>query len=923
MNEWTGEVPFTTSVTTWTSTSQSYSLSPTYLPGESYSYTTARGDEYDYAIPVGKAAFTTTVTSTTTVDTLGVTWWSNPPPTCTPKDKRGCTRGPNCDKCTVQGGTVRVLFWPPTTSPSGPSNATRTQLYSNDTTLPVSPVTAMFGTYTLTSPSVYVSFETAYAMNDCKQTVGSARTGALLAMDPKSLSTLQASLDYFDVTTSGYTTTFYQSAWFNPNDFTGLPPVSAYVNQPSCFAIPCYTIYPDYHPQLALPPQMRAMDPAWKSCALDWEGAWDPPIALHAQETMDAVTTSIAPAYTTPPSPQSVINGPARSTTAPSSIAVADPETLAAGDLSLGEVSADSQTNPTPIGSDPSIASAETSTADPKTIVSASFSQSTQATSSIVQVVTTLQVAPVPSKVTGEPSIVGYPSNTGTSSEMAADPAAQSRDSSATQQPSVEPWSNPTIGTTVSPSLAGLEGPATAQSSFPPPDSDTQPEAASSQGTETESPSPIVVAGQTVETAPNDGLAVAGKTISAGGQPLTVSSVIYSAVSGGGLAVASNSYVAASSPSPTNAYEVLSAAQATTPQVVTLTGADGEHYSVEQVSGGFETDGSNTVFQGQTASLSGLGYYISAGLNGQIFGENSAYPTATAVISASGTLTGAFFTQGSDSYIAYRTGSAGSSWVEIQGAGSSTIAALGQAVTLPGEQIASVQGDGNLIVGSATVQLSPLPASDASPVTVAATSSSEAVLTLGSTTLTARQQRSGVVAFGSQFVTPGGSAFVQDGHTISAATNGIVEDGSTIAFTTLASSATATVQAELSLGSVIVTAAADGPGTFALGDTTLSAGGSALVSGGHTLSAVSGGLVEDGRSGAFHTMTVSLPQVEASGSEAPSTLPQVTAGPSMGGEAPGADAGSSATSTSDAAVLWRRPSWSFLPLGLLACTFFA
>ncbi|KAK5746813.1 hypothetical protein LTR17_000443 [Elasticomyces elasticus] len=173
----------------------------------------------------------------------------------------------------------------------------------------------MLGNRTLTSPSVYISFETAFATNDCGQTLGQAYPGALLPLDPDSLFSIQGQHDYFVATTDGHLSTFYQSAHFNFDDVTGLVPASVYTAQPSCFAAPhgCYTIYPDYSPVLVLPPEIRGLDPAWRNCALDWHGAWDPPVALTPQEVVASVTEpSIL--MTTAATPQGGISSPAQRT---------------------------------------------------------------------------------------------------------------------------------------------------------------------------------------------------------------------------------------------------------------------------------------------------------------------------------------------------------------------------------------------------------------------------------------------------------------------------------------------------------------------------------------------------------------------------------------------------------------------------------
>ncbi|TKA31230.1 hypothetical protein B0A54_15285 [Friedmanniomyces endolithicus] len=172
----------------------------------------------------------------------------------------------------------------------------------------------MLGNQTLTWPSVYISFQTAYATNDCGHTVGQTFPGALLPVDPSSLYSMQGDFDYFVATSSGQLSTFYPSARFNFDDVTGLVPVSVYIAQPSCIAYGCFTVYPDYAPVLVLPQQVRDFDPAWKSCALDWRGAWDPPVALTPQAVVASVTMPGIVVTTSAAAPQSGISAPAQQT---------------------------------------------------------------------------------------------------------------------------------------------------------------------------------------------------------------------------------------------------------------------------------------------------------------------------------------------------------------------------------------------------------------------------------------------------------------------------------------------------------------------------------------------------------------------------------------------------------------------------------
>ncbi|KAK1808199.1 hypothetical protein LTR12_017440 [Friedmanniomyces endolithicus] len=281
---------------------------------------------YEYAIGTGKPRVVANILYDYSLEQSRR--WTDAPPTCTPSNWVKCTKGSDAQRCaiqdaghqrcTVQGGTVRLFWWPSlststadaTGSPLGTRN--NTGAYQG-TSLATAPHTtapfAMLGNRTLTWPSVYISFQTAYATNDCGHTVGQTFPGALLPVDPSSLYSMQGDFDYFVATSSGQLSTFYPSARFNFDDVTGLVPVSVYIAQPSCIAYGCFTVYPDYAPVL-----VRDFDPAWKSCALDWRGAWDPPVALTPQAVVASVTMPGIVVTTSAAAPQSGISAPAQQT---------------------------------------------------------------------------------------------------------------------------------------------------------------------------------------------------------------------------------------------------------------------------------------------------------------------------------------------------------------------------------------------------------------------------------------------------------------------------------------------------------------------------------------------------------------------------------------------------------------------------------
>lgn len=81
-----------------------------------------------------------------------------------------------CGRCSIEGGTVELLYWPPATSSMG-ANVSVT----GERKL----VAATLGT-TLTSPTLYVSYHSLYATDACGNKVGSSLFDKIIAIPPES-----------------------------------------------------------------------------------------------------------------------------------------------------------------------------------------------------------------------------------------------------------------------------------------------------------------------------------------------------------------------------------------------------------------------------------------------------------------------------------------------------------------------------------------------------------------------------------------------------------------------------------------------------------------------------------------------------------------------------------------------------------------
>ncbi|KAK3676182.1 hypothetical protein LTR78_003932 [Recurvomyces mirabilis] len=183
---------------------------------------------------------------------------------------------------------------------------------------------------------VYLSFKSVWAVNSAGSTVGTPRAGSLVPMP---------SSEVYSVCTKQAGQAAYS---YNFNDFSGYVPASAWNCQPYCEMVwneyasghggPSQQLPDDtpeglaavmrpgpgdfyvndklvfekeggycgqfpyqswYKPYIAVPPQVRALDPAWGSCVLAFEGWYDPPTAL-TQQTSEILPSSpsAAPAST-------------------------------------------------------------------------------------------------------------------------------------------------------------------------------------------------------------------------------------------------------------------------------------------------------------------------------------------------------------------------------------------------------------------------------------------------------------------------------------------------------------------------------------------------------------------------------------------------------------------------------------------------
>lgn len=217
--------------------------------------------------------------------------------------------------CLIGGGPVRLAYFPVTTTNGDLCLGNGSTITSMD-----GPSTIDALGTTLTSGSVYLSFQTLYAYQDGFDVrIGPNFTDFILPLPSSAISTQCGG--WFSAQGAGTAV--------NWADFNSPVPASAYACENRCttelsyivvngtghrYTPPpqCYTIWDDFNPALAVPTEARDLVPEWSTCSF-WDAVlpnflFDPPIALRpagaiASATLpgsgEVTTTSASPASTT------------------------------------------------------------------------------------------------------------------------------------------------------------------------------------------------------------------------------------------------------------------------------------------------------------------------------------------------------------------------------------------------------------------------------------------------------------------------------------------------------------------------------------------------------------------------------------------------------------------------------------------------
>ena len=187
-------------------------------------------------------------------------------------------------------------------------------------------VTAVIDGHTLTSPTVYYSFDYlwtwGYNQFDFTESPKPLLTNQIVPMHSEDVSTVWQNPcdDYY------YT---YSMDWSNLN---APVPIEAYNQAYGCWDTPCSVVYGAYAPYLALPSKSVDLDPAWSTCTIITIGVFDPPHALQAATgaaaPVDTFTTTQTHLPVTSAAPAS---SPTASTVVPTNVVDPRPATTAGG----------------------------------------------------------------------------------------------------------------------------------------------------------------------------------------------------------------------------------------------------------------------------------------------------------------------------------------------------------------------------------------------------------------------------------------------------------------------------------------------------------------------------------------------------------------------------------------------------------------
>ncbi|KAK3073686.1 hypothetical protein LTR53_004500 [Teratosphaeriaceae sp. CCFEE 6253] len=689
------------------------------------------------------------------------------------------------------------------------------------------------GGVTYYADKVYLSFHSVWAEDSNGKTVGTPRAGSLIAMPSSEVYSVctanagQNAVSYNFEDLTGYVP---KSAWNcqpycmmvwtdvakggapsqalpgdNPEDldewFQNPLPGDFYVNDHQVFVTAggyCAQ-YPSqewYKPWVAVPPQVRALDPEWEGCELAFAGWYDPPTALTSVTSAAGPsgpaaysTTSAQPGSTQTSAQPSSTAAPA---TAPSTSAVSTQASAPSAVPYSSSVPAEAtpSSSSTPVAATPT---ADTSDVRSSQAVAPTAYTSTEAPASSQE----SEASPTSGNsaeattqaISGLISAIGPATTTSLAqAESSSDSALEGTTSN--EVPSTQP-SSAVAGTTDALSILTSALTSAGQYTSATPAPATLPASAESSSA---LPSEAAVSTDVPSTQPGDASPGTTNALSILTSAQSTAAQASPASSDSGTPAASD---AGASPAPSP--YVSSSALA--PSVIQTTiAAGGSSLTVSQASSGAPavvngntvSQGSQTTIDGQTISVGSEGVQVGSTTVSAVLADPSvvvsdpgigdpADPSTVGATATPSTATPEIVSVGSSVYTVAQTSDAHGSTAIIVAAGTSTATLAPGETTDLGGQVLSAPSSGGVIVGSGTGATTVAPAIQS---TYGYAPEASTVLSVGSSALTVAQAGSSVVFAGasSTITLAQGATTTFAGQTIAAASSdgGIFVDGSTI-----------------------------------------------------------------------------------------------------------------------------------------------
>ena len=230
--------------------------------------------------------------------------------TSTPKYTRSrppcATDTDGCERCLIIAETVQLFYWPVSTAADNPKAKFLVTAREN--------ITAVYNGITFTSPSVYLSYQNVWTSKKFCQNTGRNHSDALIKLDPSSLSSLNGYENCvftdFSVVVYGVRASGERVNYANLNK-----PVStsaSIAERPSNMSgIANHCPKTDQNPILAVPEQIRSLDPNWKNCDIWIWGSHDPPHALIPVDALSGPISTVHPVVSSPAAASFLASPPA------------------------------------------------------------------------------------------------------------------------------------------------------------------------------------------------------------------------------------------------------------------------------------------------------------------------------------------------------------------------------------------------------------------------------------------------------------------------------------------------------------------------------------------------------------------------------------------------------------------------------------